>query len=79
MKKKPAPQQHSQTEKADVYEMNGVRYIREDLVQRKMDSIMERIAISQEKQAAFYERWEEQMKPMIKIINKMVKSKAMNF
>ena len=63
--------------KADVYNVGGVKYIREDLVERKMDSIMERIAIAQEKQIAFYERWEKQMHPIMKIMENAIKKRGM--
>ena len=69
--KKPKPKQFQEyppSKKADVYEMDGVRYIREDLVQDKMSSIMERIAVALEKQLAMYERMEKMMNPMMKVI-----------
>lgn len=56
--------------KADVYEMDGVKYIREDLVHKKMESIMERIAIAHEAQAEFYKRWEKKMEPVIELMVK---------
>lgn len=60
--------EYPSNKKADVYEMDGVRYIHEDLIQDKMSSIMERIAVAQEKQCAMYERMEKMMNPMMKVI-----------
>ena len=65
MKKTKMPASDLITEPNDVYKVNGVRYIREELTQDKMTSIMERIAVAQEKQLAVYERTEKMMKLII--------------
>lgn len=57
----------------DIYEVDGVRYIREDLVPEKMEAIMERIAIAQETQTAFYKRWERKMDTLWDLLEKGLK------
>lgn len=49
----------------DWYNVNGIRYLREDLVTAKVDNIMERIAIAQETQANFYKKYDKMMSPLI--------------
>lgn len=57
----------------DSYLVDGVRYIREELVQSKMESIMERIAVAQEEQLKLYQWVHKRMEPMMKIIEMNIK------
>lgn len=57
----------------DWYTVNGIRYIREDLVTAKADFFMERIAVAQEKQAAFYEKYDAMIAPLMKMADKAVR------
>ena len=49
----------------EVINVDGDRYIREDMVESKMEKIMERIAVAQETQAAFYNKYDKMMSPLI--------------
>lgn len=49
------------TKNTDWFTVDGVKYLREDLVDNQMVSIMERIAKSIEVQTSFYVKWDKSM------------------
>ena len=57
----------------EVINVDGIRYIREDLVPQKMESIMERIAVAQEKQSEFYAKYDAQIAPLMDMVEKTIK------
>lgn len=59
---------------ADSYDVDGIRYIREDLLQSKMESIMERIAVAQETQATFYKKYDKFVEPLMKMCERQIKN-----
>ena len=62
----------------DWYSVNGVRYLREDLVTVKVDNIMERIAVAQEVQADFYKKWDKIIEPLMGALKLQMKVKGIN-
>lgn len=53
----------------DMYAVDGVKYIREDLVNQKMDATMERIAKALETQVEFLKKWDKPMGEMSKMMS----------
>ena len=41
------------------------------------DELLERLVVAQEKQTAFYERWDEQLKPLMKMIETTIKKQTL--
>lgn len=60
-----------ETQKPDYFDVNGVKYLREDLVNKKMDAIMERIATALETQASFCKKWDGMLEPLKGLMEKI--------
>lgn len=58
---------------SEYYDVNGIRYIRQDLVPDKMDKIMDRIATAQEVQANFYKKYDGMIAPLMEMAEKAIK------
>lgn len=57
----------------DWYTVDGVKYLREDLVNQKMEGIMERMAKALETQVEFIKKWDKPMQEMSRMMGSIGK------
>lgn len=60
------------SEMPEWYKGGNTKYLREDLVHNPMVAIMERIAVTQEKQAAFYQKYDKLTEPLMALAAKHI-------
>lgn len=58
----------------DTYHVNGIVYVREDLMNSKVNSIMERIAVGVETQAEFYKKYDKEMNFLMMTLRKKLRT-----